>query len=228
MAVSNINIDKTLTQCRARVTQACHQAGRPASSITLVAVSKRQSLEKIQCAIAAGQSHFGENQAQEALQKIQALQQEKLIWHFIGTLQSNKTKIIAENFHWVHSLSSEKHALRLSHQRPSTLPALNVCLQINIDHELNKSGITLEALPTLVQAITHLPRLKLRGLMCIPQKNKSQHAFRQLKQAFLALQQTGITLDTLSMGMSADFEDAIIAGSTMVRIGSLIFGARNE
>jgi pyridoxal phosphate enzyme (YggS family) len=205
---------------------------RPTGSVKLLAASKGQSIEKIRAAISAGQTCFGENYLQEALVKMTALKKENLEWHFIGAIQANKTKAIAENFAWVESISRIKIAERLNQQRPAHLPKLNVCIEVNISEEKSKSGIFLADLKELVTAIKQLPRLKLRGLMTIPAAvdkfEQQKLPYKKLQNAWQALQEEGFDLDTLSMGMSNDFEAAIAAGSTLVRIGTAIFGARKE
>jgi pyridoxal phosphate enzyme (YggS family) len=178
-----------------------------------------------------GQRHFGENYLQDALDKISANPHKDIVWHFIGALQSNKTRSIAENFAWVHTIEREKIAQRLNDQRPAELPPLKVCLQVNISNEANKSGVSLADLSTLAAQVDALPRLELAGLMCIPAANqpaaKQQQAFADMAMAQEQLQQTYPKLTQLSMGMSADLELAIAHGATMVRIGTDIFGARN-
>lgn len=203
--------------------------------IRLLAVSKTKPAELLQQAYAAGQRDFGENYLQEALEKQQALAELEICWHFIGPIQSNKTRAISENFHWVHSVDRIKIARRLSAQRPEQLPALNICLQINLDREDSKSGFSLDELSEAAAIVAELPGLKLRGLMAIPQKQagfeQQQASLARLQQALTQLQpqlsQTHAPLDTLSMGMSADLEAAIAAGSNMLRIGSDIFGQRD-
>lgn len=202
-------------------------------NIKLLAVSKGQSITKIQSAIQAGQFAFGENYLQEALTKIHLLQNEKEIeWHFIGHLQSNKTKEIAQHFSWVHSIDRLKIAEKLNQYRPAHLPPLNVCIEINVAEESSKSGVAPEEALTLAQAIVKLPHLKLRGLMAIPPIEtvfeKQRTPYANLKKLFFELKEKGFAIDTLSMGMSNDFEAAIAEGSTIVRIGSLIFGERNK
>lgn len=204
--------------------------GRPSGSVQLLAVSKGQPIAKIQTAITAGQRCFGENYAQEALTKITALQQENLEWHFIGKIQTNKTKSIAENFAWVHSIDRLQVAQRLNDQRAQHLLPLNVCIEVNVSEEKTKSGVMITELYELANAIVKLPRLKLRGLMTIPaityDFSEQRKPYAILYKAYLDLQQQGFTLDTLSMGMSNDFVAAIAEGSTMVRIGTAIFGER--
>ena len=205
---------------------------RPPSSVSLLAVSKKQSVEKIREAIRAGQIAFGESYLQESLEKIAALLDEKIEWHFIGSVQSNKTKKIAEHFAWVHSISDAKIAKRLSEQRPLHLPPLNICLQINNSLEHTKSGIDPAHVLSLAEYCNILPHLKLRGLMCIPAaKNtfdEQRAEFHQLRLIFDNLIEKGFKLDTLSMGMSSDIDAAIAEGSTIVRIGTAIFGKRNN
>lgn len=203
---------------------------RSSGAVKLLAVTKGQSITKIQEAVQAGQKYFGENYLQEALPKIAALPNDNIQWHFIGTIQSNKTKAIAENFHWVQSVDRIKIAERLNQQRPVQFPPLNVCIEVNVSGEMNKSGIVLSGVNELALAIQQMPRLKLRGLMTIP---AATHDFvqqcipyRKLHEVWLQLREQGFALDILSMGMSNDFEAAIAEGSTMVRIGTAIFGPR--
>ena len=218
-----------LAKVTARIQQAMQAAGRKPQSVRLIAVSKTQPAEALAQAYAAGQRDFGENYLQEALEKQVKLQYlEDIVWHFIGPIQSNKTRPIAENFTWVHSIDREKIAQRLNDQRPTQLEPLQVCIQVNIDDESTKSGVSLADLPRLAQAISQMPRLQLRGLMSIPSAANNAHqqnaAFNKLHVALEQLQLRG--LDTLSMGMSGDLEAAIAQGSTMVRVGTDIFGAR--
>lgn len=219
----------SLQAIHARIAQAKAQVGRN-DTVQLCAVSKAQSAEKIRVAYEAGQTIFGENYVQEAIAKQAQLQDCTIEWHFIGPIQSNKTQLIAQHFAWVHSIDRIKIAERLASARPSTLPLLNVCIQINSSEEASKSGAGLNELVTLAKTISALPTLKLRGIMAIPAPTKDvaqQHAqFKQVHQAYLALQQQGFALDTLSIGMSDDFEAAIAEGATIVRIGSALFGAR--
>ncbi len=204
---------------------------RPRSSVTLLAVSKTKPASMIREALACGQRHFGENYAQELHDKAGELAGEPIEWHFIGPIQSNKTKLIAAHAHWVHSIDREKIARRLAAQRPDTLPPLNVCLQVNIDNEANKSGVTLAALPELAEAVAAIDGVVLRGLMCIPRRRQGFDAqrepFARLRRALEQLNDDGFALDTLSMGMSGDYAAAIAEGATMVRIGTAIFGQRN-
>ncbi len=221
-----------LARLRHRIADAAQAANRPADDITLVAVSKTQPLEKIREAAAAGQTHFGENYLQEALDKIQALDEHNLTWHFIGPLQSNKTRDIAAYFDWVHSVDRLKIARRLSDQRPDDLPPLNLCLQVNISNEPSKSGVSVQACADLATEIAKLPRLRLRGLMAIPAWSESEaeqrKPFAQLRQLHAELCASGLELDTLSMGMSDDLEAAILEGASIIRIGTAIFGSRTE
>jgi pyridoxal phosphate enzyme (YggS family) len=193
----------------------------------LLIVTKTRDIGTITRLIAAKQRYFGENYLQEALPKIQALAEFDLEWHFIGKLQPNKTRKIAENFSWVESIDSLQIAQRLNDQRPASLPALQVCIQVNIDNDQNKSGIEVEKLAELASVVKKLPRLQLRGLMTIPKKHATlterTQSYQQMKRQFDSLNQQGFALDTLSMGMSDDFEVAIAAGATEVRIGQRIF-----
>jgi pyridoxal phosphate enzyme (YggS family) len=199
--------------------------GHELHSVTLLAVSKKQSLQKIKEAIAAGQQDFGESYLQEALPKITALSDENIAWHFIGPIQSNKTRGIAENFDWVHSVCQPSIAERLSRQRPSSLAPLNMFIQVNISNDPNKAGIAPDSVSEFASIIETLPQLRLRGLMGIPAQDDAS-AFKRLHELQEALQAQGSALDCLSMGMSGDFEEAIANGATCVRIGSAIFGQR--
>lgn len=227
-------IASRLTLVQQRIATAAQRYNRSADSIKLVAVSKGQSLEKIRAAVQAGQKCFGENYLQEALKKMVALTTEKLEWHYIGSIQTNKTKAIAENFDWVQSVDRIKIAERLQQQRPAHLPPLNICIQVNSSEEKTKSGILPQELLELAIAIKELPRLRLRlrlrGLMTIPMPvvdfEQQRIAYYKLAQLWQQMHAQGFNVDTLSMGMSNDFEAAIAAGSTMVRIGTAIFGAR--
>ncbi len=228
-------ITEHLQSVRTRVSQAARQAQRDPSSVNLLAVSKTQPVSAILEAAEAGQSAFGENYEQEAVRKILAIRQErpdlKLEWHFIGPIQSNKTRAIAEHFDWVHSVDRERIARRLSEQRPDDLPPLNICLQVNISGEDSKSGVRPEELAALVRAVSGMPRLKLRGLMAIPEPQsdpeKQRQPFNAMKTLFEQLKRAGYDLDTLSMGMSDDMEAAVQEGATTVRIGTAIFGQRH-
>jgi hypothetical protein len=225
-------IADNLQAVRNRIAQAVQTAGRPAGSVSLLAVSKTKPLADVLEAAAAGQTAFGENYAQEGVDKLLAARQEhELVWHFIGPLQSNKTRLVAEHFDWVHSVDRLKIAERLSQQRPANLPPLNVCIQINVSGETSKSGCAPAEAASLCHAIAALPGLRLRGLMAIPEATddvQSQRLpFRQLRYIYEQLRSEGLALDTLSMGMSHDLEAAIAEGATLVRIGTAIFGERN-
>jgi pyridoxal phosphate enzyme (YggS family) len=219
----------------ATIYAASKAAGRDGASVKLLAVSKTFPAGAVLEAIAAGQHAFGENYLQEALDKIAAvaaaLPSEQVEWHFIGPIQSNKTRPIAASFAWVHTVERLKIAQRLSEQRPAGLAPLNVCLQVNISGEASKSGATPEQLPELARQVALLPNLKLRGLMAIPEPEtdvaKQRAAFARVRELAEQLRADGIELDTLSMGMSADVAAAIAEGATIVRVGSAIFGARN-
>jgi len=225
-------IGDQLQQVRARIVKACASAGRDAAQVQLLAVSKTFGPEAVRDAHAAGQRAFGENYVQEALDKIAALKdlRAELEWHCIGPLQSNKTRPVAEAFDWVHSVDRLKIAERLSAQRPDGLPPLQLCLQVNVDGGANKSGVAPAELPALARAVAALPRVRLRGLMAIPEPTEGFEAqralFAQVAALFDQLRADGLALDTLSLGMSADLEAAIAAGSTMVRVGTAIFGRR--
>ena len=214
-----------------RIRRAEHRFERPLHSVQLVAVSKFHSVASIQLAYQAGQRAFGENYVQEMVSKAQALAEYTDIkWHFIGPLQSNKTKQVAETAHWVHALERLKIAQRLSQQRPVGYPDLNVCLQVNVSAEASKSGIKLDEVLELALQVQQLPRLKLRGLMAIPAPEhhfeQQRAVFAELRVALEQLNQQGLALDTLSMGMSDDMEAAIAEGATLVRVGTAIFGQR--
>lgn len=207
------------------------QASRHPDEVKLLAVSKNFAVDALRDAYQAGQRSFAENYVQEALDKMKALQDWAIEWHFIGPIQSNKTRAIAENFAWVHSVDRLKIAGRLSEQRPEHLPPLQICLQVNISNEASKSGVAPNEVSALAQAMTKLPNLKLRGLMAIPAPSDDvviqRNGFAQLRQLRDQLNQQGLQLDTLSMGMSHDFAAAIAEGATMVRIGTAIFGERD-
>ena len=222
------NVQQVLT----RIAQACATARRPVQSITLLAVSKTFDAAAVRDAYNAGLHRFGENYVQEALDKIAALAdlRAELEWHLIGPLQSNKTRVVAETFDWVHSVDRLKIAQRLSEQRPEALPPLNVCLQVNISGEASKSGLAPREVASVAHAVAKLPRLRLRGLMAIPEPagdfaaQRAPH--RALNELLQALRADGLQLDTLSIGMSADLEAAVAEGATIVRIGTGIFGTR--
>lgn len=228
-------IELNLQAVREAIAQAALEARRPPGDVTLLAVSKTFGAEAVLDAARAGQTAFGENYLQEALDKIAAvklaLPQGALAWHFIGPIQSNKTRPIAEHFDWVHTVEREKIAARLSEQRPAGLPDLNICLQVNISGEASKSGVAPADLPALAHAVAQLPRLRLRGLMAIPEPETDitlqRAAFAQLRALYEQLNADGLALDTLSMGMSADLRAAVLEGATIVRVGSAIFGSRH-
>ncbi len=224
-------IDDQLAKVTARIHQAATAAGRNPQTVQLIAVSKTQPAKALAEAYAWGQRAFGENYLQEALDKqVQLASLAGIEWHFIGPIQSNKTRPIAEHFDWVHSVDRLKIAQRLHDQRPESLPPLNICVQVNIDDETTKSGVSLDELPALVAAIAPLKRLTLRGLMAIPaatnNTDQQRAAFARLHRALVQLNQQGYGLDCLSMGMSGDLEAAIAEGATFVRVGTDIFGAR--
>jgi pyridoxal phosphate enzyme (YggS family) len=230
MLMSPQNLPERINAVLEQVTQAAGAAGRSAQSVTLLAVGKAQPPPMLAAAARAGVHHFGESYLQEALQKITALQELPLTWHFIGQLQTNKTRAIAEAFAWVHALDRLKIAQRLSAQRPFHAPPLNVCLQVNLAAESTKGGVAPAELAALAAAVAALPRLKLRGLMCIPPEEadpvRQRAWFAQLRALQEQLNTSGLGLDTLSMGMSADFQAAIAEGSTIVRLGTALFGPR--
>ena len=229
------SIGSNLQEVKRRIAAACVGAGRDANTVTLLAVSKTFGADVVREALAAGQQAFGENHVQEALAKIEALAalRAQIEWHLIGPLQSNKTRPVAEAFDWVHSVDRLKIAQRLAEQRPPHLPPLQLCLQVNVSGEASKSGVPPQELPALAQAVAALPaqRVRLRGLMSIPRATDDAVAQRQphrvLRELLLALQAQGLALDTLSMGMSADLEAAVAEGSSLVRVGTAIFGSRS-
>lgn len=216
-------IADNLQAVRERIGRAARAARRDASTVMLLAVSKTHSAARIAEAHAAGQLAFGENYVQEAIEKMSALP--PLEWHLIGPLQSNKTKLAAERFQWVHTVDREKIARRLSEQRPTSLPALNVLIQVNASGEATKSGVACADVQNLAKTVASLPRLRLRGLMAIPEPGAPRERYREVRDAFEALK-GAYGFDTLSMGMSDDLEVAIEEGATLVRIGTAIFGAR--
>ena len=221
-----------LQQVHERIARACVQAGRDVQSVTLLSVSKTFGADAVRDAVAAGEHRFGENYVQEGVDKIAALAdlRPRIEWHLIGPLQSNKTRVVAEAFDWVQSVDRLKIAQRLSEQRPAHLPPLQLCLQVNISGEASKSGLRAADVAELAHAVAALPRLRLRGLMAIPEPAATLAAqrapHRALRELMQSLQADGLALDTLSIGMSADLEAAILEGATMVRIGSAIFGDR--
>ncbi len=226
------NIAKNLLQIQKKIIDTCHKYHRPPLDVHLLAVSKTKPAEYIKAAFSAGQSRFGENYLQEALNKIKELSELAIEWHFIGAIQSNKTRELAEHFNWVHSVDRLKIAHRLSQQRPASLPLLNICLQVNISNEASKAGFNADEIDTVVNEIASLPGICLRGLMAIPAKtddlNEQRKAFAKMKTMLSTLQKKHPQMDTLSMGMSGDMEAAIAEGTTLLRIGTAIFGARNR
>lgn len=225
-------ISANLQAVHARIAAAAEKCGRNPDDISLLAVSKTWPAVDVREAAAAGQHAFGENYVQEGVAKALELAPLGLTWHFIGPLQSNKTRSVAETFVWVHSIDRLKIAQRLSEQRPSALSALQVCLQVNVSGEDTKSGVELAEVPELARQIAALPNVCLRGLMAIPAPTddpvEQRRAFGRLRDAFEQLKASGLPLDTLSMGMSHDLEAAIAEGSTLVRVGTAIFGERNK
>ena len=225
-------IENNLRAVRDRIALACRAAGRDASAVTLLAVSKTFGVDAVLTAHAAGQTAFGENYIQEAVQKIAALRHLPLQWHCIGPIQSNKTRLVAEHFDWVHTVDRLKVAQRLSEQRPRALAPLQVCIQVNADGGASKSGVLPEEALALAQQVAALPGLRLRGVMSIPEPAPDFESacalFMPVRAVFDALNAQGLALDTLSMGMSADMEAAIQCGSTLVRVGSAIFGGRTK
>lgn len=223
-------IADNLQRIHDRIAQACGKAGRSPDSVALLAVSKTFGADAVAQAHAAGQTAFGENYIQEAVEKITALEHLPLQWHCIGPIQSNKTRLVAEHFDWVHTVDRLKIAQRLSEQRPPHRAPLQVCIQVNVDGGPTKSGVAPDQALALAQAVAALPRLQVRGLMCIPEPAPDFVAacaiFTRARALFDHLNVAGMGLDTLSMGMSADLEAAVASGSTLVRVGSAIFGAR--
>ena len=224
------NIEKNLALIHQQIEQAATEYNRDAGKISLLAVSKRKPASDLRNAYDCGQRDFGENFLQEAQSKMRELADLDIIWHFIGPVQSNKTRALAESFNWVHCVDRRKIAQRLSDQRPESMPPLNICIQVNIDLEASKTGVTPGDITALAEAIRDLPQIKLRGLMAIPAQRSNfecqREPFAKLKQALQDLQQSGLDCDTLSMGMSHDMQAAIAEGSTLVRIGTAIFGER--
>jgi pyridoxal phosphate enzyme (YggS family) len=230
MLIGPQNLTLHVNHVRSRIRRAAIAAGRDPESVTLVAVTKAKTAESVRLAATAGVTDFGENYLQEAEGKMDQLADLKLQWHFIGGIQSNKTRIIAERFDWVQSVDRFRVARRLSEQRPFHAPPLNVCIQVALVPEPTKGGVPPEGLNELARAIAVLPRLRLRGLMCVPPPQPDAAAeravFARLRAALEDLNAGGLKLDTLSMGMSGDFESAIAEGATLVRIGTALFGAR--
>ncbi len=225
-----IRVTENLRKIRDLLAISAIEAERDPETVKLLAVSKKQPLDKILAAASLGQRDFGENIVQEGLDKIRATAEAGLTWHFIGHLQSNKTRAVAENFDWVHTIDKLKVATRLSQQRPAALPPLNVCLQVNVDDEPTKSGVSVAGLPELAAACAELPNLRLRGLMCLPkiryEFEEQRRPFARLREMADALRHQGIETDTLSMGMTDDYRAAIFEGATIVRIGTAVFGER--
>lgn len=224
------NLPENIRAVRERIARVAARSGRDTDSVTLLAVGKTHSADILREAAACGVRHFGESYVQEALPKIETLRDLPLTWHFIGQLQANKTRAVAEHFHWVHGVDRMRIAQRLSEQRPFHAPPLNVCLQVNVAGEQTKGGVSPQDLPALAAGVAALPRLTLRGLMCIPPPEedpaRQRHWFARTAELMRSLHVPGVTLDTLSMGMSNDFEVAIEEGATIVRIGTALFGAR--
>ncbi|MDO9314193.1 MAG: YggS family pyridoxal phosphate-dependent enzyme [Burkholderiaceae bacterium] len=225
-------IVQNIQEVHRRMARACATADRPVQSVTLLVVSKTQSADRVRAAFEAGERCFGENYVQEGIDKIAALAdlREQIQWHLIGPLQSNKTRIVAESFDWVHTIDRLKIAQRLSEQRPPHLPPLQLCLQVNISGEASKSGLAVDEVPGIARAVAVLPRVELRGLMAIPEPATDPAAqrvpHRRLRELLTNLQRAGLDLDTLSMGMTNDLEAAIAEGASLVRVGTAIFGAR--
>lgn len=224
------HISDKLIQIQQQISKQALDCGRNPSEITLLAVSKTKPVEQLLQAYHAGQRHFGENYLQEAEDKISHIDKPDIHWHFIGRIQSNKTRTIAKLFDWVHAVASEKHATRLSQQRSAEQTPINLCIQVNLTGEQSKGGVTESELPNLANHIANLPHIRLRGLMTLPEaassKAELKTVFSQLRHLLVELNQQGHTLDTLSMGMSGDMDIAICEGATIVRIGTAIFGAR--
>ena len=227
-----IRVTENLAYIRDLLAKSAADADRDAESIQLLAVSKKQPVSSVIEAAAAGQRDFGENFVQEGLEKIAGTGRDDLSWHFIGHLQSNKTQAVADHFDWVHTVDRFKIAERLSNQRPKQMRDLNICLQVNIDNEPGKSGIAVIEVMALARKIAVLPRIRLRGLMCLPKMrsdfNAQREPFARLRELSDTLLTDGIAVDTLSMGMSGDFRAAILEGSTIVRIGTAVFGPRER
>jgi pyridoxal phosphate enzyme (YggS family) len=225
-----IRVTENFRKIQDLLAKAAADAGRSADQIRLLAVSKKKPAEAVLEAYSAGQRDFGENFVQEGLDKIAAVDRDDAVWHFIGHLQSNKTKAVSEHFQWVHTIDRLKIARRLSAQRPHYAADLNVCIEVNIDAEDNKSGVAANEVADLALAVADLPRLKLRGLMCLPairdDFDEQRQPFARLRALMHALNKSGMQMDTLSMGMTADYAAAIREGATIVRIGTALFGAR--
>ena len=227
-----IGVTENLRKIRDLLAATAVDAGRRPEDVHLLAVSKKQPLAKIVEAAAAGQTDFGENTVQEGTEKVTKLAERRLCWHFIGHLQSNKTRTVAEHFDWVHSIDKLKTARRLSEQRPDSLGELNVCIQVNVDEEASKSGVAPADVAEIARAVAGLPKLRLRGLMCLPAIRETlaeqRLPFARTRELAEAIARDGIAMDTLSMGMSDDFRAAILEGATIVRIGTAVFGPRDD
>ncbi len=225
-----IRVTENFRKIQDLLAKAAADAGRSANQIRLLAVSKKKPAEAVLEAYSAGQRDFGENFVQEGLDKIATVDRDDAVWHFIGHLQANKTKAVSEHFQWVHTIDRLKIARRLSAQRPHHAADLNVCIEVNIDAEANKSGVAANEVADLALAVAALPGLKLRGLMCLPAIRdgfeEQRQPFARLRALMNALNQSGMQMDTLSMGMTADYAAAIREGATIVRIGTALFGAR--
>jgi PLP dependent protein len=232
MLIGPQNLPENIARVRNRIASAAAQCGRSVDSVTLVGVTKSQPAEAIDAAAQGGLKDFGESYLQEALNKMSAVKTRDITWHFIGNVQANKTRQIAEHFAWVHGVDRLRIAERLSAQRPYHAPPLNICLQVNVAGEATKGGASPEEAPALIGAMSQLPRLKLRGLMCLPPEeetlDRQRYWFAQVRGIFERLNANGAALDTLSMGMSADFEAAVLEGATLVRVGTAIFGPRTN
>ncbi|HNR22259.1 MAG TPA: YggS family pyridoxal phosphate-dependent enzyme [Steroidobacteraceae bacterium] len=230
MLIGPQNLPANVRNVREAIQAALLECGRSVDSVTLLAVSKGQPAESVRAAAAEGIRDFGESYLQEALPKLGQLADLDLTWHFIGQLQSNKTRAVAEHFAWVHGVDRARHAERLAAQRPYHAPPLNVCIQVNVGAEVGKAGVAPGEVAPLAEAIRALPRLRLRGLMCLPPEEhevaRQRHWFALLRREFAALVSSGLEIDTLSMGMSGDFVAAIHEGATIVRIGTALFGPR--
>ena len=228
---SVIEVTENFRKIQDLLAAATAAAKRPAGSVKLLAVSKKKPVEAILEAALAGQREFGENFVQEGVEKMQATGRDDLVWHLIGHLQSNKTRTAAERFDWVHTIDRPKIAERLSRQRPAEMADINLCIQVNVDREAGKSGVLLEEVEPLAKAIADLPGTRLRGLMCLPAIRdtfeEQRKPFAMLREAFESLRAAGYDVDTLSMGMTADYAAAIHEGATIVRIGTALFGARD-
>jgi len=220
-----------LASVRARIEAAARRAGRDPAGIRLVAVSKQQPVEAVAAAADAGQREFGENYVREGIAKVEALRERGLTWHFIGQLQANKTREVAEHFQWVHTVDRERIATRLDAQRPHYAGPLDVLLQVRLEDEPGKGGAEAAGLPRLAEFVAGLPHLRLRGLMCIPppaaDETGQRVPFARLRELLEDLNRRGHSLDTLSMGMSGDLEAAVLEGATLVRIGTAVFGPRD-